>query len=282
MAAALAARRALLCGCFFGSNAFLAEMPGLAFLPQVLPTLFHHQRCAGPIREWNFYRKHWCFGLVWTLHCTLKYHEDKPKMAISLSSDAGMLLLLSFSFLLAVANWRNGWLKLVENMFCGFLSYVGALCSPVHTPLVDLEQTEGVGGGWRGCHRHKGLRVVTAFGTQPPMLGGHTLASCQDTIDTSCGTLGARWWRWLQFWQSGKLCRRHLYWRLSQFSDWREITLFSNLNLFHLLSGLMKSLSRSFMLSPLPLSAAAAAVELVESSIDFQGLLEILQRGRGI
>ena len=211
---------------FLAAMLFLAEMPGLAFLPQVLPTLFHHQRCAGPIREWNFYRKHWCFGLVWTLHCTLKYHEDKPNMAISLSSDAGMLLLLSFSFLLAVANWRNRWLKLVENMFLWIL----ILCRCTVQSSTYTSHGFGANGGgwrgWRGCHRHKGLRVVTAFGTQPPMLGGHTLASCQDTIDTSCGTLGARWWRWLQFWQSGKLCRRHLYWRLSQFSDWREITLF--------------------------------------------------------
>ena len=64
---------------FLAAMLFLAAMPGLAFLPQVLPTLFHHQRCAGPIREWNFYRKHWCFGLVWTLHCTLNIMKINPK-----------------------------------------------------------------------------------------------------------------------------------------------------------------------------------------------------------
>ena len=102
------------------------------------------------------------------------------------------------------------------------------MCVQSCTPLVDLEQT--LEGMWGGCHRHKGLRVVTAFGTPTnvrthiALLPGHYWHKLWDTG-------GRRWW-WLEFWQSGKLCRWHLYWRLSQFSDWtrREITLS-----FHLL-----------------------------------------------
>ena len=44
------------------------------------------------------------------------------------------------------------------------------MCVQSCTPLVDLEQT--LEGMWGGCHRHKGLRVVTAFGT-PTNVGTH-------------------------------------------------------------------------------------------------------------
>ena len=56
-----------------------------------------------------------------------------------------------------------------------------------------------------------------------------------DPIDRSCATTG-RWWWWREFLQSGKLRHWHLYWRLSQFSDWtrRQITLSPTLPPVHI------------------------------------------------
>ena len=95
--------------------------------------------------------------------------------------------------------------------------------------------------GERGCHRHKGLRVVAAFGT-PTNQCWDTYIGLLPGHYWHTGAHWGRWWRQREFGQSGKLCWWHLYWRLSMFSDWtrRELTLplGGYLNLFDLPSTL--------------------------------------------
>ena len=163
-------------------------MPGLAFLqlPQVLLPLFHHQRCAGPIRDWNFYRKHetlifnWIFSHCWIdslTHCENDLWTSSPFCFTQSCSRLSFDIAISLSSNNLCCQLQHGWLK--HFLVCNTSRDIMYMQS--RTPLMDLEQTAE--GGWGGCQRHKGLRVVTAtnVGTHTGLLPGHYWHKLWDT-----------------------------------------------------------------------------------------------------
>ena len=141
--------------------------------------------------------------------------------------------------------------------------------------------------GERGCHRHKGLRVVAAFGT-PTNQCWDTYWPPARTLLTHWGTLGAMMtttgiWAIREIVLVTSLLEVvNVFWLDKEGTNpsfgWISQPLWSSIQTLLIFSCSLDE-------CPLSLSAAAAAVQLVDSSIKsiFKGWLEVLQRGeRGL